>query len=171
MASVTPKPQTTATCQSPIWALVSTGAATEPVPNSTSRYMPRSSRQGLGATRRARSYALQGVEPGPYAALDLGQDRAKGAQAFHCGPFGLGGIVKRPMDSLERERKQARTAVLGLVAHDDGIGDTDLAKKSSRLLAYSPLGSRPMSVSTWRVSACTSVGATPALSTSKRSPA
>jgi hypothetical protein len=65
--------------------------------------------------RRARSYAIQGVEPAPYAAVDLVSDRAKGAQAFHCGPFGLDGIVKRPMERLERERKQARTAVLGLI--------------------------------------------------------
>jgi len=39
-ASVTPKPQTTATCHSPICAPVVTAAATDPVPKSTRMNVP-----------------------------------------------------------------------------------------------------------------------------------
>ena len=50
------------------------------------------------------------------AALKLVADGAKGMDALRHGPFGLGRVVKRPIERLEGKRIQARTVVLRLVA-------------------------------------------------------
>src|SRR5688572_29045161 len=55
---VTPKPQTTATCQRPCSAPVKTAQATEPVPNSTIRKVPSAS--PISAGRRAFNGAYSG---------------------------------------------------------------------------------------------------------------
>src|SRR3954451_9977480 len=81
MAIVTPNPQTTATCQSPWSAPVSTAQATEPVPNSTSRNVPSAS-----PSRAARI-----LRPGRLAGADEGahQAAARGVEAGQSRPVPL----------------------------------------------------------------------------------
>ena len=50
------------------------------------------------------------------------------------GPCRLGGVVKRPIEGLEREGIEARTMLLLLVTHDNGIVDADLAEKGVEAL-------------------------------------
>ena len=114
---------------------------------------------------------LQSNEPGPDVMRNLVPDVAEYAQTCLADPSCLGGIIKRPIESLERERVEARTVFLRRVAHDNGVIDTHPAEKAVEALGMSSLGSRPVSVRTWRVSGCTWVGSRPALRTSKRSPA
>ena len=62
------------------------------------------------------------------------------AQTFLAGPFRLGGIVKRPIEGLEREGVEAWTVLLRRVTHDNGIVDADPAEKVVEALGVQSAG-------------------------------
>ena len=98
-------------------------------------------------------------------------DRTEAVQLLLLGPFRLGRVVKRPIEGLECEGIEARTMRLLLVTHDNGILDVDLAENVVEALGPQPAWVQAGFGQTWRVRGWTSVGARPALRTSKRSPA
>jgi hypothetical protein len=72
--------------------------------------------------------------------------------------------------SRSRERVNLRAVRLRLRADDDRVPDHTLARWSFTDFEYNGLASIPISERTVRVDGCTSVGSSPALVTSKRSP-
>ena len=79
-------------------------------------------------------------------------------------------VVERPGERPQCEREHAGACSSGLCTDDDGVADATLPRNSFAPFAQRPLGSIPTSASTWRVRGCTSVGSSPALATSNRSP-
>ena len=71
---------------------------------------------------------------------DLAADGAECAQTLLSRTFRLGGVVKRPIEGVEREGIEAWTVCLRLLTHDNGILDVDLAEKVVEALGTQPAG-------------------------------